>query len=248
MNAACTQATIEAWLSTSVPSQSKTIRRTVSVTFISYTAPRACSSVRPVKGDKTDARYLRAASWDRMHACRHFRSPGRAATAAGTRPRLGWSAGCRGRHSIWSRARHTATLPRQRLDLYLPHDPRARRRLVVFLYGGGWDAGARRTYRFIGQMLAASGFAVAIPDYRLYPEARFPDFIEDTAAAVAWLAHHAGDARRRRQPDRARRPLRRSLQRRHGAHLTRAISKPPAARPASSSAWWALPDPTPSTR
>ena len=36
--------------------------------------------------------------------------------------------------------------------------------------------------------IAASGFSVAIPDYRLYPEARFPDFVEDTAAAVAWLA------------------------------------------------------------
>lgn len=83
-------------------------------------------------------------------------------------------------------------LPRQRLDLYLPHDPAARRRLVVFAYGGGWDAGARRSYRFIGQRLAASGFSVAIPDYRLYPEARFPDFVEDTAAAVAWLAAHAG--------------------------------------------------------
>lgn len=85
------------------------------------------------------------------------------------------------------------SLARQRLDLYLPHDPRARRRLVAFVYGGGWDAGARRTYRFVGQMLAASGFAVAIPDYRLYPEARFPDFIEDTAAAVAWLSTNAGE-------------------------------------------------------
>ena len=46
-------------------------------------------------------------------------------------------------------------LPRQHLDLYLPRDAKARRRLVVFLYGGGWDAGARRSYRFIGHMLAA---------------------------------------------------------------------------------------------
>jgi acetyl esterase/lipase len=82
-------------------------------------------------------------------------------------------------------------LPRQRLDLYLPLDPKARRRLVVFLYGGGWDAGARRSYRFIGQMLAACGFAVAIPDYRLFPQARFPDFLEDTAKAVAWLHANA---------------------------------------------------------
>ena len=91
-------------------------------------------------------------------------------------------------------------LPRQRLDLYLPKDPRARRRLIVFLYGGGWDAGARRTYRFVGHTLAACGFAVAIPDYRLYPQARFPDFLDDTARAIAWLhAHgqeHGVDGRR----------------------------------------------------
>ncbi|MEK0085554.1 alpha/beta hydrolase [Benzoatithermus flavus] len=83
--------------------------------------------------------------------------------------------------------------PRQRLDLYLPHDPRARRRLVVFLYGGGWDAGARRTYRFIAHMMVACGFAVAVPDYRLFPEARFPDFLEDTASALGWLYRNALD-------------------------------------------------------
>lgn len=83
--------------------------------------------------------------------------------------------------------------PRQRLDFYLPRDPRDRRRLVVFLYGGGWDAGARRTYRFMAHMMVACGFAVAIPDYRLFPEARFPDFLEDTASALGWLHRNAQD-------------------------------------------------------
>jgi acetyl esterase/lipase len=82
-------------------------------------------------------------------------------------------------------------LARQRLDLYLPRDPKARRRLLVFVYGGGWDAGARRTYRFLAQMMVACGFAVAVPDYRLWPEARFPDFLHDTAAAIAWLHRNA---------------------------------------------------------
>lgn len=84
-------------------------------------------------------------------------------------------------------------LRRQQLDLYLPQNPCQRRRLVIFVYGGGWDAGARRTYRFMAHMLVACGFSVAIPDYRLFPDARFPDFINDTAAAVAWLNHHGRD-------------------------------------------------------
>jgi acetyl esterase/lipase len=83
--------------------------------------------------------------------------------------------------------------PRQRLDLYLPEDPLARRRLVVFLYGGGWEAGARGTYRFLAHVLVACGFAVAIPDYRIFPAARFPDFLNDTASAVGWLQRHARD-------------------------------------------------------
>ncbi len=92
------------------------------------------------------------------------------------------------------------THPRQQLDLYLPSPAGAAHRLIVFLYGGGWDAGARATYRFIAHVMAANGFAVAIPDYRIFPEARFPDFLEDTAGAIGWLHRHAAehgiDARR----------------------------------------------------
>ncbi|HEX6011632.1 MAG TPA: alpha/beta hydrolase [Geminicoccaceae bacterium] len=81
--------------------------------------------------------------------------------------------------------------PRQRLDLYLPQQPSARRRLVVFIYGGCWTAGARGTYRFLAHVLAARGFTVAIPDYRLFPDARFPDFLVDVASAIGWLHRHA---------------------------------------------------------
>lgn len=84
--------------------------------------------------------------------------------------------------------------PRRRLDLYLPRDPvAARRRLVMVVYGGGWSGGSRRTYRFLAHMLAACGFAVAVPDYRLFPQVRFPGFVEDTAMAAAWLHRHGRD-------------------------------------------------------
>ena len=43
------------------------------------------------------------------------------------------------------------------------------------------------TYRFVGEAFAARGYTVVIPDYRLYPQARFPDFVEDAAAAVRWV-------------------------------------------------------------
>lgn len=84
---------------------------------------------------------------------------------------------------------------RQRLDLYIPDDAGEDAPLVVFFYGGGWRSGDRAAYLFAGQALASQGFVVAIPDYRLYPEVRFPVFVEDGAAAVAHLLDPAKSPR-----------------------------------------------------
>lgn len=81
--------------------------------------------------------------------------------------------------------------PRRRLDLYLPEPMPRAPPLVVFFYGGGWESGSKDDYRFVGQALAARGYAVAVPDYRLYPQVRFPAFLEDAAAAVAWARGNA---------------------------------------------------------
>jgi acetyl esterase/lipase len=81
---------------------------------------------------------------------------------------------------------------RQRLDLYLPDEAVAPAPVVVFFHGGRWEAGSKADYRFVGEALAARGFVVVIPDYRLYPEVRFPTFVEDGAAAVAWVRRNIG--------------------------------------------------------
>jgi acetyl esterase/lipase len=87
---------------------------------------------------------------------------------------------------------------RQRLDLYLPDDAGADAPLLVFFYGGNWQSGSKDLYRFVGQAFASRGYVTAIPDYRVYPEARYPDFVADGAAAVAWLRTHpaAGNGRK----------------------------------------------------
>ena len=80
---------------------------------------------------------------------------------------------------------------RQRLDLYGPRRRRGSRPVVIFLYGGGWRSGRREGYGFAGRALAARGFVVAVPDHRLVPEIRYPDFLADCAAAVRWVRRHA---------------------------------------------------------
>lgn len=82
--------------------------------------------------------------------------------------------------------------PRQRLDVYRPLPGKAAAPpVVVFFYGGNWASGERADYRFVGEFLASSGAIALIPDYRLYPQARYPDFLEDCAAAVAWAFANA---------------------------------------------------------
>jgi acetyl esterase/lipase len=71
---------------------------------------------------------------------------------------------------------------------------------ILFLYGGSWNSGERGMYRFLGATLAQAGVVVIVPDYRVYPEVRFPAFMTDAARAVAWAHRHA--ARHGGAPDR----------------------------------------------
>ena len=82
--------------------------------------------------------------------------------------------------------------PRQHLDVYAPVGPRAGPLpVIVFFYGGSWNSGTKDGYSFVGRALAARGFLVAIPDYRLVPKVVYPAFLEDNAAAVRWVRAHA---------------------------------------------------------
>jgi acetyl esterase/lipase len=83
--------------------------------------------------------------------------------------------------------------PSQRLDIYQPATPDASGAVVVFFHGGSWQSGSRADYKFVGQALASRGYTVVIPDYRLYPEVKYPEFLRDSAKAVAWVHDHIGE-------------------------------------------------------
>ncbi|WP_309834837.1 alpha/beta hydrolase [Caballeronia sp. LZ065] len=83
---------------------------------------------------------------------------------------------------------------RHSLDVYVPKATSVSnpaKPLVVFFYGGSWQTGQRRDYRFVGEALASRGYVTVIPDYRLYPQTTFPGFMDDAAAAVSWARTHA---------------------------------------------------------
>ena len=80
---------------------------------------------------------------------------------------------------------------RQRLDVYVADRKGPPKPVLVFLYGGAWNDGDKSIYGFAGGALAARGFVTVVPDYRLYPEVRYPAFLQDNAAAVRWAREHA---------------------------------------------------------
>ena len=80
--------------------------------------------------------------------------------------------------------------PRHTLDICRPVDASAAP-VVMFFYGGGWRRGNKRLYRYVAKALARRGYVAVVPDYRVYPEARYPDFIEDAALAVRWVKDNA---------------------------------------------------------
>lgn len=64
----------------------------------------------------------------------------------------------------------------------------ASHQVLLFLHGGGYNAGSCVTHRELGARLCvASGLRVFVLDYRLAPEHPFPAALEDATAAYRWL-------------------------------------------------------------
>ncbi|MBG9377987.1 alpha/beta hydrolase fold domain-containing protein [Panacibacter sp. DH6] len=74
---------------------------------------------------------------------------------------------------------------RCKLDLYYPADKKGYATIVWF-HGGGITGGNKE----IPEQLKNKGYAVAGVGYRLSPKAKAPAYIEDAAAAVAWVFKH----------------------------------------------------------
>ncbi|MDH5336887.1 MAG: alpha/beta hydrolase, partial [Nitrospira sp.] len=84
--------------------------------------------------------------------------------------------------------------PSQKLDIYVPANTKNKLMdVVVFFYGGRWTYGAKEDYRFVAATFVKEGFVVVIPDYRKYPQVRFPVFVEDGAKALSWASDHIAE-------------------------------------------------------
>ncbi|MBK1634299.1 alpha/beta hydrolase [Rhodovulum adriaticum] len=79
--------------------------------------------------------------------------------------------------------------PRQRFDLFLP--PAAARGVVVFVHGGYWLRFDKSVWSHLAAGPLARGWAVAMPSYRLAPEAPIAEITLDIAGALTVMARLA---------------------------------------------------------
>ena len=84
--------------------------------------------------------------------------------------------------------------PRQRLDLYLPKSRKSDKPLpvIVFIHGGGWQAGSKSSgIGSIGRFVSSGDYAGVSVGYRLTNEAQWPAQIHDCKAAIRWIKANA---------------------------------------------------------
>ena len=80
------------------------------------------------------------------------------------------------------------------LDIALPDNAASDTPIVIWFHGGGIDHGSKDgASRKIIEALAEYGIAAASCNYRLYPDGKYPEFIEDAAESVAWIYEHIAE-------------------------------------------------------
>lgn len=86
--------------------------------------------------------------------------------------------------------------PRQRLDVFRPEAARDAD-VLLFFHGGAYVRGAKSVngeiYDNVPTWFARQGLLALNVEYRLAPEARYPDGAEDAALAVRWALAHAAE-------------------------------------------------------
>ncbi len=86
----------------------------------------------------------------------------------------------------YGKAKH----PEQYLDIYLPDSESFS--VLVWMHGGGLECGDKE-WGDLGKYVAERGVAFVSINYRMYPQATYPQFILDGAEAVAWVYKHIGE-------------------------------------------------------
>ena len=78
------------------------------------------------------------------------------------------------------------------LDVFCPDGDTSKRYPgVLLVHGGGWQSGDKSQMHTIGKELAANGYVAVAVEYRLSPEAKYPEAVFDLKSAIRWMRANA---------------------------------------------------------
>lgn len=84
--------------------------------------------------------------------------------------------------------------PLNQLDIYVPgeqsNQPGSDLPVVIYFYGGCWGGCMtleKNNYVFIAEALTSHNYIAILADYRLYPEVKFPQLMDDAKNSVEWV-------------------------------------------------------------
>ena len=59
--------------------------------------------------------------------------------------------------------------------------------VFIYFHGGGLQSGDKKEAYVLAEYLTQKNLAVVSANYRMYPAAKYPDYIVDGAACVSWV-------------------------------------------------------------
>ncbi len=81
-------------------------------------------------------------------------------------------------------------ITKQYLNIYLPESDEFS--VLLYFHGGGLESGDKAHQKVFFEYMVSHGIAVVSANYRMYPNAKYPDFLLDAADAVAWVFDNIG--------------------------------------------------------
>ncbi len=74
------------------------------------------------------------------------------------------------------------------IDAFAPSHPKSNLNpAIIFIHGGGWRTGNKSQHQALAKMLAARGYIVFTPAYRLSTEALYPAAVIDVKNSIKWV-------------------------------------------------------------
>ena len=92
----------------------------------------------------------------------------------------------------FSTIEHYGDHPRQTMEIFKADPESEGHGLFIFIHGGFWRAMEREQFRFMARPFLKRGYDAVITEYRLMPEFRLANLVEDTVSALRLISELSG--------------------------------------------------------